>query len=643
MTETVEWLWRAFAKLCGWCWRAGKWVRRAGSVARPVVGGFGYRYRIQLRPVVVLFVLVLARWGVSHTPPLSAFALSALGCGAVLFRCRAALDRAAEWVFAVSCVTAVTGGLVAVSVMGTDAQWLNVASAFGWVAGSMVWWVHHSGPDIEPLEPGAIVQRWDKYIRRGTGPMKKAILTGPVPFAHGDTYSVDLVPYVQTLSKAQSDMPNWVTALDVAMEDMILERHPDHPTSQRLLRLQIITTSPIKETVFFDQPRVEDGRIMLGPYADGIGEAFLRLYTDNSMHSTFILGGTGSGKTRALEQIAISALSMRDTIIFYMDGQNGASSPTLWRYADWAVGCDGVVGMLSALERCAKWRQMENTALGHEGFTPSPGRSGILVVIDEQHRVAPLAPERFANAANEWRKIGQAFLGADQDSGLDAAFAGKDRLRSGMCSGNAFAMRVASRIAGNLLPGLDINPVDLPRLPGYAVAVAAEGSGGRTAGFRNRYSPNAAEKAKLVARGEVVDVPTITEWFERLPNPAMDAGAARALGPDYTERHVRAAEQREALLRIVNGESGDLSAVGLETTGVMDAELEATEKAGRVTCAQRILGLDWSTDLEFAGVRDRLPEVKLTTIRKALDKLVVDGELARDPDGKVYRRVKVTV
>lgn len=632
-----------------------------------VVNGFRFRYRDQLWPLVILAVLALARWLADGAAPWGVFALSTVAAGLAVFHVRAQLDRPAEWVYAGTCLVSAVSGLTWVSLAGTGHPHLNVASVMVFFALATIWWGHHGIRDGERLSASLTVNRWNKYIRGpldGTakGPMAEAEIMGPVPFEHGESYTVRLLPYKQTLAKAQADMQNWASALDVPMENMILERHPDHPKSQRLLRLQIITRSPIEETVWFDYPRVEDGRILLGPHADGIGEAFLRLYTDNSMWSTFILGGTGSGKTRMLEQIAICALSMRNTVVFYMDGQNGASSPTLWKYADWSVGCDGALRMLSALERCALWRQKENTAYGWEGFTPGEERPGIMVVIDEQHRIAPLAPQRFADLVNEIRKLGISLIGADQDSSLDAAFAGKDRLRSGMCGGNSYAMRVKSRIAGNLLPGLDINPADLPLMPGYAVMVAAEGSGGRTAGFRNRYSPNGQEKAKAQAKGQQVSVPTIEEWFERYPNPALDRGSANALGLDYAQRKTRAEAERAALLRLVRGENvedgpgnplgalADLANVDVTGHDPMstDARAEATRVEGeqRVTCAQRIQDLDWSAELDFASVWKQLGPgyvKKMSTVRKALAKLVDDQWLVKDPQTGLFQRTKVKV
>lgn len=621
-----------------------KWARRWLKIGNlvEVAGGLRFRYRDQWWPLVVLVVLVVARAWAGWANTAAVAVVSVLGCAVVAFHLRK-LPRKREWVYAATCLGGVVLGLVLVSVIGADNRWLNTASVLGWAGLSLIWWCHHEVRDWPGHSKSDLVNRWNLHIRDGKGGMKEAAISAPVPFEHGDTYTIHLVPYAQTLGTAQAELPRISSGLRTPLQNLVLEPHPDHVEDDpTILRLQHVTRSPIKDTVYFDRPRCEDGRIMLGPYADGIGEAFVRLYTENSMWSGFVLGGTGIGKSRLLEQIAVSVLSMGNTVVFYMDGQNGASSSTLFKYADWAVGVDGAKRMLAALERAAKWRQRENKAYGWDGFTPSPSRPGILVIIDEQHLIVPLAPERFANASTEWRKIGQSMLGADQDSGLKTTFKNEDRLRSAMLGGNGLVMNTRSRIAGNLIPGLDINPADLPAIPGYAVLVAAEGSDARTAPFRNRYSPNEREKTRIEAKGTAVSVPTLEEWFERYPNPTLDRGVVRAMGPDYTRRREAAAQEQAELLRFIQGEmsADEGSGADIEAESVDRFESRECSEDVSVTCADRILGMDWESygQMETAQILAELPSgANLSTAQKALRSLVEAGELQRAERG-LYRK-----
>lgn len=605
------------------------------------------------RPLLLLAFLVVARILVDGANPLGVVLSSLLGSAVVVFYLRRKLTRRAEWVYAGACLGAVTLGLTLVALIGTGDRVLNVASILGWAGAALAWWLHHevrgcgySGPQV--------INLWNEHIRDGKGVMAGAEISGPAPFEHGETYKIELVPYKQTLGKAQADLPNWTTALDVPMENLILEKDPDRPKSPRWLRLQHITRSPIEDTVYFDRPRYEDGRILLGPYADGIGEAWLRLYTENSMWSTSLTGGTGIGKTRLTETIVITGLAMRDvgqhTVIFYMDGQNGASSPALFRRATWPVGVNGALRMLAALERIADWRQKENRAHLWTGFTPSAERPGILVLVDEAHLIIPLAAERFANLAKSVRKLGIGFFVAAHDSSLKTFI--DDSLRAALLGGNGLVMNVSSRIVGNLIPGLDINPADLPRIAGYGVVVGAPGSDIRTAPFRGRYAPDVEETARAEAGGTTVPVPTIEEWFERYPALELDRGAARAAGKDYATRHETATAEREALLRLIHAEDDGDDEVddgplgGLVGVGVVDADddtagtLRAATRADgeqQGTCAEQIKLLDWAGygEMATAQVLAELPSgTTLSTAREALARLGEAGVLVKGERGR---------
>ena len=453
------------------------------------------------------------------------------------------------------------------------------------------------------------------------------------------------------------------------MENIIIEQHPDHPKDPTVLRLQLITRSPIENTVWFDRPRHEKGRVLLGPHADGIGDAFLRVYTKNRMHNSYTLGSTGSGKSRLFDTIAVTVRdpSFPPTVIFYVDGQNGASSPYLFQNATWSVGLDDALTMLSVLERVAAWRNRENVFNRIPGFTPTPERPGIMVIIDEQFDVFALAPRRWTNIAVKGNKLGISIHSACQDSNVKY-FGNEDLLRSSLLAGTGLAMRVSSRIAGNLIPGLEFDPFDMPVLPGYGMTIIPPGSEGRTAGFRGRYSPDAVEAAEAAFAGDPVPVPTIEDWFERHPPWELDRRAARAAGADYIEREEIAERKRNELMVLMNSsdeEFAELEAAArrkpsppkvqtartpapTEPSGAFgrllvarqQVEIASPENQG-ATCAQRIMALNWTEEMDVAQVVTALPPgTKSDTVRRALNALADDGELVKDdsqPRRVLYR------
>jgi hypothetical protein len=297
------------------------------------------------------------------------------------------------------------------------------------------------------------------------------------------------------------------------------------------------------ETVWFTEPHYENGRIGLGPRLDGEGEMFYRLYGDDSMWGGFILSGVGSGSTSMIQQIAVTALSARNTILFYIDGQDGASDPLLFKYADWAVGRSGALRMLAALELAAWRRVRQNVEHRLAGFTPDTGRPGILVIVDALHAITRLvAGDRLTDVVLKGRKLGLSVLATDEDASL-ATFNGDDRLRAALCAGNEFAMFTHSQIAARFLPGIDINPAHLSRIPGRAVGKAPDEDGvWRNVEFQNRYIPT--RRWKLVEHAESYvppSVPILADWLEQFPQPALDEGTANAMGAPYLYRNLQVA------------------------------------------------------------------------------------------------------
>jgi hypothetical protein len=363
-----------------------------------------------------------------------------------------------------------------------------------------------------------------------------------------------------------------------------------------------------------------------------------------------------------IECIALACMDMGNTVIIYIDGQDGASSATLYKHATWSAGADDSLRTLAALERVAKWRNKENRAHGWSSFKPSPERPGILVIVDEAHNVFPQAPKRWAKAAREWRKLGMAVLGASQHSGLVDVFGGEDPLRSGLLAGNGAGLRVTSKIAEHLIPGLALDLFNLPVLPGYGYLIAAKGTDARTAPMRNRFCPD--EQYVADHPQETVPVPTIEEWFSRYTPLELDAPAAKAAGRDYTQRHEIAAQEHQALMDEINGVApanplealaflaregvvgpdGWIHASEETTQAALDAQ-DAEDQRG-VSCADLIMGLDWAAGSDGTLKRIQIIEqlrgaqeaagmspFEVSTIRKALKSLRDRGLLDGDDEG----------
>lgn len=390
-----------------------------------------------------------------------------------------------------------------------------------------------------------IQNAWDTYVATPNGPAPDSRLVEPEPFEHGVRYIAELVRGRQTFTSLQRSTELVAGGIGHDIEDLLLEPEPRRRGTASA-RVTVLSRNPVVGDIVFTGPAVDGGRLLLGPHADGTGEAGYQLYTPGSMWSGVVIAGSGMGKSRLLENIACSTMSRGDTVVWFLDPHNGASSPALRDHADWFATLSDAEDMLTAALTVGRWRGEENAAYNLTGFDASPDRPGLLIVIDESHRVFPdqKTAARWGDIAREFRKFGVTLLLADQYPGLPT-FGGSEELRSSVMRGNVIAMHTRSRIAGTLMAGLQVDPLALPAIPGYAYSQASENVGGRTAPFRNRDTAGGQE---------------IHDWMAAQPRTTLDAFAANAAGAVYRDRGADTTAVREASLRRVEAlRAGDLS------------------------------------------------------------------------------------
>ncbi|MGH3979510.1 MAG: hypothetical protein ACRDRZ_11005 [Pseudonocardiaceae bacterium] len=616
--------------------RRARRLALVGRVARGA-GRLAWRHRRGLAPLVLLGAVWAAGAAVSGASVGGAVLVGCLAGLVVLVRLRGRLARRAEQVYALVCIAAAVG-------------WLGLAAGAGLarvdtllVGGFLLawpWWDHHRRRP-RPAPPVAaegvdetVAPRWQAHIGCEGGPVAGARLGDPVAFEHGQDHTLALVPGRQHLGTVRMALPLIGTGIGRPLSELLVEQHPEH-TSPAVLRLRVVTRSPITATTWFEGPDglFGDGAILLGPHVDGDGEGLLRLFAEDSMLSGFILAGPGAGKSRLLETIAIVARWVGVPLI-YLDGQRGASSPALWRHATWRGGPEEAPTVLAALERGAAMRSKHNALHGDSGFSHDPRLPGILTIIDECHRIfTPQTGERWAERPREDRKLGLSYLAASQAAGV-ATFGGHEALRSCLMEGNILVGRTRSTVSAGMIPGLDMDPTEFPALPGYFHAIGTADSGARTAPFRGRRVPLDRHKSD----DPTIRVASVEEWLRRLPQPQIDTMTARAFGPDFEARHEHAA-QRDARLRAeVNGEVADEPHPAPADQG----DDEAGGPGGWIAAA--ILALPWDTVAEMTreqiieGVAATGRTVSVSGVQKALRGLSQPGGALAQPAHGRYRR-----
>ena len=460
---------------------------------------------------------------------LLAIATAAGGAATTFAAWKAMLMRRPRWANRVLAAGAVASAWLGTTPFGMTVEQVGVLLAADFAIGAGWWQANRLGyPRAEAVEEPAELQfseideimlDWEAYVACDGAALPKSRLANPQITHHTIAFDLEFWRGRQTLSTAFAALEKIAGGLDRDVDEIILEGLPKVPGQRRSAaraRFQVITDSPIAGHVNFTGPRRRDGLLDMGPFADGTGEASWKLYTPGSMWSGMIIGGTGIGKSRLVENLAISALSGGDTIIIYVDPQGGVSSPALAENAHLFIPGANIDLLLDALLAGIEARGEENAAEGWTGFTPSPERPGILTIVEECHR--PFADKNIASKASyvarEGRKVGFAIKAISQYPGI-ITFGNNEALRSSIMEGNAVVLRTTSNQTKQLMPGLDVDPKTLPKIPGYAYVIGSAENGQRTAPFRNRDTGSDSE-----ATGA---------WLAAQPAPQMDDLLANAI------------------------------------------------------------------------------------------------------------------
>lgn len=492
----------------------------------------------------------------------------------------------AHTAWALACAGAAASWLAATTVAGVSWDATAVLTVVGYGLALPYWRRHRLADPPEALpelviEPGTIARRWKENVG-GTskhGVLPGSYLTGRREIKAGERYLLQLVPGKHTYDDVVSNLRKIAGGLNLTADRLIIEPYrpesDDEAASESKLLLTVVTRPPIpKKGVTWPGPQVyQRGRTELGPYVDGEGAGFWRTYTQDSMWGGFIVGATGSGKSRVLDAISLALAGAGNTVIWYADGQAGASSPGLADWYDWtAAGEAAITAMLRSACAVLDYRQDENLVEGWNGFTPSAQRPGLLIIIDECHTplANPVIQAMVARIAREGRKCGVQVVLADQLPTVNvfgpATTDAGNAIRSSILAGNLAALHTTYNGTAGLLPGLAIDPKTLPPVPGYLYLSDRAGDG-----------RSAALRASFVADPKA--------WADTIPMPQLDTGSATAAGGKYqTRKETRDRARTAAAERVAAMRAGRQpvrpSTPATTTTRQQPAAAPAAESAG---------------------------------------------------------------
>ncbi|HEY3478209.1 MAG TPA: hypothetical protein VGL02_04835, partial [Streptomyces sp.] len=302
------------------------------------------------------------------------------------------------------------------------AAWMTLAVAAGVTWGTVAlaligdyslgarWWRRHAHghfeaqPAEEPQEESEPVviddsmlarypQLWAEFVGRNGYALPGSALIDGKAFDHGIEYVLRLAPGKQDIAAVNAAMSKIATALKVPATRLLAEPYTerdengDDVEEPGLVRFSVILSQPIKGAAFFRNPEMlPGGFIPIGPYIDGRGMAAYRLYTKSRIQNGLLVGSPGTGKSRLLEIIGLVAMWTGFTKVIHIDGQNGDSCPLLWDNTE-HYGADQAELALARLTAIQHYREQNKPANLRGKFRPSPSYPGILVIIDEAHRV----------------------------------------------------------------------------------------------------------------------------------------------------------------------------------------------------------------------------------------------------------------
>jgi hypothetical protein len=531
-----------------------------------------HRRRYLLKPWLTLAQVVAAGLSMNLIPPARPLwwiaLLAGAAYGAFVQYPRRRQGPRSHLYFALACVTAASAWIAAVTADGMFAGAGRLAILAIAVPGlwplSWKWWEYHR---IRPRDeervvaeraarpaPDPIPLAWDQYVGSSKGLFPGARLI-PLRSTEGvREYLIEGVPGRHTTRALTTEdaLHKIAGALGADPDLLVLERPAKGARNGANARLMVLTerNDQLQESLSWAGPTLnpETGLFRPAVYADGPATAPLFQVADGRPHrglNAAVCGLMGKGKSRFTELRVAELLWSQIAVVWYGDGQEGASGPVFRDHVDWyATRRDEIKRMLIAAYRILRTRQRHDEevqwtdALGHHrtgrGFWPGSAEEPFLeIVLDECQEL--LKDPHVAKLVRELQRKGpklgiqvnlitQEFL--VYETGGSSGDPGAQSIRTFAQTGLVVLFKSGSGINADALGGtlVGINPRTLPDEPGWCYMLGP--------GTDDRHP-----KARMLHIGK----DEIYDWLARASSVKahLDDLSVRAAGDDYRTRWQR--------------------------------------------------------------------------------------------------------
>jgi hypothetical protein len=385
---------------------------RLPETAAMTIARFGWRYRSELAPVVVTFLLAVAGWALHAERPrwwpfIAVAAIAASACAMTLGRLLGLATRA-ERVYAAIIASTAGGWLAAATALGPRHSPLTTLLSVGMLILAAPWWAHRRRR--AKVRVDRTLAAWPD-IAQATGLAGSRVQSAVV-----DTWGWRArfaLARGQTLADVLSRLPAIESGLGTFRGAVRAYPTPDGRANR--FELRVLDKDPHADAISWPGPSVSSisEPIDLGPFEDAVPAKVLFL----RRHALFA-GTTGSGKSGGLNVLLGNLAACADVVVWAIDLKRGMElGPWTPCIARLAITPAEARALLADAVAVLEARAEDLASSGRRVWEPTPELPALVIVVDEYAELAENSPAAAADAdsiARRGRAVAVTLIAATQ-------------------------------------------------------------------------------------------------------------------------------------------------------------------------------------------------------------------------------------